>query len=47
MLELHREDGVVKKVSGYEYRFIGASIESPKMDDVFRNDNVKYNYKNS
>lgn len=47
VLELHREDGVVKKVSGYEYRFIGASIESPKMDDVFRNDNVKYNYKNS
>ena len=44
MLELQRENGVVNKVSGYEYRFIGASIEAPQMDDVFREDNIKYNY---
>lgn len=44
VLELQRENGVVNKVSGYEYRFIGASIEAPQMDDVFREDNIKYNY---
>lgn len=44
VIELHREDGIVKKVYGYEYRFVGASIESPKPADVFKDNAIKYKY---
>lgn len=44
ILELQRENGVVKKVIGYQYRFVGASIESPRKADVFKENNIKYKY---
>ena len=44
VLELQRENGVVNKVTGYEYRFVGASIEAPKASDVFKDDNIRYEY---
>lgn len=44
VLELQREKGIVKKVTGYEYRFVGASIESQKSSDVFKDNSIKYRY---
>lgn len=43
IIELHRDAGVVNKVNGYEYRFVGASIEAPKKENVFRDEDIKYN----
>lgn len=44
ILELHREGGMVKRVTGYEYHFVGASIKSPLKAEVFKDNSIKYKY---
>lgn len=44
ILELRRENGVVKEVYGYQYWFEGATIRAPKREDIFKSGKIKYSY---